>query len=63
MKTKMISGPRMLVFNDINKTRRKFHLHYVICFVPQVAPVPSHWEEGFECKRGGSGESFCVEGT
>lgn len=41
MKTKMILGLCMLVFNDINKPQRKFHLHYVICSVPQVAQEPS----------------------
>lgn len=53
---KWFLGLRMLVFNDINKTRRKFHLHSVICSVPQVAPVPSDREEWFECERRESGE-------
>lgn len=44
MKTKMIPGLSMLVFNDINKPHRKFHLHYVICSVPQVAREPSDIE-------------------
>lgn len=46
MKTKMIPGLSMLVFNDINKPHRKFHLHYVICSVPQVAREPSDIEQG-----------------
>lgn len=46
MKTKMIPGLSMLVFNDINKPHRKFHLHYVICSVPQVAREPSDIESG-----------------
>lgn len=47
MKTKMIPGLCMLVFNDTNKPHRKFHLHYVICSVPQVAREPSdiEWSE------------------
>lgn len=46
MKTKMISGLSMLAFNDINKPHRKFHLHYVICSVPQVAWEASDIETG-----------------
>lgn len=46
MKTKMISGLSMLAFNDINKPHRKFHLHYVICSVPQVAWAASDIETG-----------------
>lgn len=45
MKTKMISGLSMLVFNDINKPHRKFRLHYVICSVPQVAEHHLIWEK------------------
>lgn len=51
MKTKMILGLSMLVFNDINKPHRKFHLHYVICSVPQVARDTSDIER----REGGSG--------
>lgn len=45
MKTKMIRGLRVLVFDDINKTGRKFHLCYVICSAPQVAAGPSDTQE------------------
>lgn len=51
MKTKMILGLSMLVFNDINKPHRKFHLHYVICSVPQVARDASDIER----REGGTG--------
>lgn len=37
MKTKMILGLGMLVFNDVYMLRGEFHLHYVIRAVPQVA--------------------------
>lgn len=57
MKTKMIRSLRVLVFNDINKTQRKFHLDSVICSAPQVAPGPSDTEER---REGETGESFGV---
>lgn len=53
MKTKMIPSLSMLVFNDINKPHRKFHLHYVICSVPQVARIPSDMERGAKREKGG----------
>lgn len=37
MKTKMIVKCNMLVFNDINKPHRKFHLCAVIASASQVA--------------------------
>ena len=51
MKTKMIPGLNMLVFNDINKPRRKFHLRYIICSAPQVALGPC--DMGRDRREGG----------
>lgn len=62
MKTKMILGLCMRVFNDINKTCRKFHLHYVICFVPKVDPGPSDMEERCERNEGKCGGKVSVWG-
>lgn len=64
MKTKMILGLGMLVFNDINKPHRKFHLHYVICSVPQVARDASDIERrgggmGNERENGERMQKFC----
>lgn len=64
MKTKMILGLSMLAFNDINKPLRKFHLHYVICSVPQVAWGASDIERGelgMENEKGGERKSLNVK--
>ena len=56
MKTRMIPGLNMLVFNDINKPRRKFHLRYIICSAPQVARGPCDTVERREGESEGGRE-------